>query len=92
MSRIIPIKMCSACNFNNPGDSKECNRCGKKFNTFMGGKGYTQRWQCPICYANNAEKNKTCYRCNYKSDEGDGSCAGVIAVLVIIFIIAIFAA
>ncbi len=80
MAGIKPLNTCNACNFDNPGDSEKCNRCGKDFRGFaLFGKGdwvssaFTKRWQCHLCGAKNQWTNNTCHGCDFKSNHSTSS-------------------
>lgn len=97
MAGIKELHTCKACNFDNPGGSKKCNRCGKNFKDYFGdwNGNFFKRWQCHLCGAKNQWSNETCHNCNFKSDHVPESCLirifkGIVAIIVVILCIMLF--
>lgn len=76
MSKTIEIMTCDSCGFDNPDNSKVCNKCGINliqkhyggiFDTLQSTTyHYKRRWICRKCGAKNMSENNTCHSCREK--------------------------
>jgi ribosomal protein L40E len=72
MSKSLEIMTCSSCGFDNPDNSKKCNKCGITLIEITRGGifssdtykyNYTRRWVCSKCGAKNMSENSKCHSC-----------------------------
>ncbi len=68
------IFTCKECGFDNPEDSKVCNKCGIKLYIYESGFftstevfNYVKRWICSRCGGKNIYGNVKCHGCSSNS-------------------------